>query len=84
MLSVDFAPLMDVLKSSNAIALIKLSSPALNIKLISIYTKSDETGKVTIVFGKSFVGNGLTGENLKTKSLHQASKLQNVMGSTHG
>ncbi|GAA81852.1 trypsin-like serine protease [Pseudoalteromonas sp. BSi20495] len=83
-LSGDLAPLMQVLKSSSDIALIKLSRPVLGIKPISIYSKSDEKGKVITVFGKGAMGNGLTGENLETKSLYRPNKFQNVVESANG
>jgi len=83
-LSGDLAPLMQVLESSSDIALIKLSSPVLDIKPISIYSKSDEKGKVITVFGKGAMGNGLSGENLDTKYLYQPNKFQNVVESANG
>lgn len=83
-LSGDLAPLMQVLKSSSDIALIKLSSPVSDIKPISVYSESAEKGRVITVFGKGATGNGLTGENVETKSLNQANKFQNVVESANG
>ncbi|WP_218313341.1 trypsin-like serine protease [Alteromonas antoniana] len=83
-LSGDMMPLMQVLKSSSDIALIKISKPVSNVIPISLYSKSDEKGKILTVFGKGATGNGLIGENLDTKALHQPNRFQNVVESANG
>lgn len=80
----DLAPLMQALKSNSDIALIKLTSPVLGISPIDIYSQSDEKGKVITVFGKGAMGNGLTGENLETKTRYQPNKFKNVLESANG
>ncbi|MCW8093086.1 trypsin-like serine protease [Alteromonas sp. ASW11-130] len=84
LLSGDLAPLMRLLKSSSDIALIKLSKPVLGVHPISLYANSDEKGEVITVFGNGATGNGLLGEDLNTKSLHQARKFQNIVESAEG
>lgn len=78
----DLAPLMSFLKSRSDIALIKLTSPVSDIKPINIYADISEKGKTITVFGKGATGNGLTGENLDTKSLREANQFQNIVEST--
>jgi hypothetical protein len=43
------------------IALIKLTTPVVNVKIVELYRKNDEVGKEVIVAGNGDFGTGLTG-----------------------
>lgn len=80
----DAAPLMNFFQSRSDIALIKLSSPVNNVKPINIYNNSNEVGKTITVFGKGATGDGLTGEDIKTKPLRVLNSFQNIIESAEG
>jgi len=75
----DAEPLMNFLQARSDIALIKLSSPVINIKPIKIYANDKEKGKKITVFGRGATGNGQTGENPDTKPLRQLNQFYNIM-----
>lgn len=63
----DAKPLMDFMKSTSDIALIKLKKPVTHVQPISIYPHRDEKGKAVTAFGRGATGNGLTGSDFETK-----------------
>jgi hypothetical protein len=80
----DLAPLMSFFKSRSDIALIKLTSAVSGVEPISIYKGKNEKGRKITVYGKGATGNGLTGEDLDTKSLGVINQFQNVVESVEG
>ncbi|NMP31058.1 trypsin-like serine protease [Thalassotalea sp. M1531] len=77
----DLAPLMTFLYARSDIALIELSSPVSNRKPIDIYTNDDEKGQRVTVFGRGATGNGITGENIESKSLRELNHFENIIES---
>jgi len=80
----DLAPLMNFFKSRSDIALIKLTSTVSGVEPIKIYQGKSEKGKTITVYGKGTTGNGLTGEDLDTKSLRVMNQFQNVVETAKG
>ncbi len=61
--------------------MLKLTTAVTNVKPINIYTGTSEKGKTTTVYGKGATGNGLTGEDLETKSLRTINQFHNIIES---
>ncbi|WP_199609873.1 S1 family peptidase [Flocculibacter collagenilyticus] len=78
----DATPLMNFLKSRSDIALIKLSRPVTDLKPIDIYPNANEKGKEITVFGRGAKGDGITGENIETKSLRELNHFKNIVETT--
>lgn len=84
LLNGDIAPLMNFFRSRSDIALIKLTSAVSGVEPIKLYKGTSEKGKKITVYGKGAGGNGLTGENLTTKSLGVLNQFHNVVENTEG
>jgi hypothetical protein len=80
----DLAPLMSFFKSRSDIALIKLASTVSGVEPINIYSGKSEQDKTITVYGRGATGNGLTGEDLDTKSLRVMNQFQNIVESAQG
>lgn len=80
----DLSPLMSFFKSRSDIALLKLTTVVNDVKPIIMYTGTSEKGKTITVYGKGATGNGLTGEDLKTKSLRTINQFHNIVESAEG
>jgi hypothetical protein len=80
----DLAPLMSFFKSRSDIALIKLTSKVSGVKPVNIYKDKSEKGKTITVYGKGATGNGLTGEDIDTKSLRVMNQFQNIIENSEG
>jgi hypothetical protein len=80
----DLAPLMSFFKSRSDIALIKLTSKVSGVKPVNIYKGKSEKGKTITVYGKGATGNGLTGEDIDTKSLRVMNQFQNIIENSEG
>ncbi|MBA6357917.1 MULTISPECIES: trypsin-like serine protease [unclassified Colwellia] len=80
----DLAPLMLFFKSRSDIALIKLTSKVSGVKPVNIYKGKSEKGKKITVYGKGATGNGLTGEDIDTKSLRVMNQFQNIVENSEG
>lgn len=63
----DATPLMDFIKGTSDIALVKLSSPVEGILPIALYAGDDEAGQVVTAFGRGSTGDGFTGAQYATK-----------------
>jgi len=63
----DAKPLMDFMKSTSDIALIKLTESVSHVQPIPLYLGSDEKGKVITAFGRGSTGNGESGSIFETK-----------------
>ncbi|NQZ89355.1 MAG: trypsin-like serine protease [Colwellia sp.] len=63
----DAKPLMDFMKSTSDIALIKLTESVSHVKPIPMYLGSDEKGKVITAFGRGSTGDGKSGSIFETK-----------------
>lgn len=75
----NLKPLMSFFKSRHDIALIKLKTHVVNAEPIKIYSGRSEQNKTITVFGRGATGNGITGEDLKTKSHRVLHKFQNIV-----
>lgn len=73
----DAMPLMDFMKASHDIALIKLSSNVENVAPLHLYSKSDEQGLEIEAFGRGSTGNGSEGSVFETKRAKVLRKMQN-------
>lgn len=80
----DLSPLMSFFKSRSDIALLKLTTVVNDVKPIIMYTGTSEKGKTITVYGKGATGNGLTGEDLETKSLRAINQFHNIIESAEG
>jgi len=80
----DLAPLMRFFKSRSDIALIKLVSTVSGVEPVNVYKGKNEKGKIITVYGKGATGNGLTGDDLETKTLRVKNKFQNVVEYAEG
>lgn len=78
----DLAPLMSFFQTRSDIALIKLSSPVIDVEPINLYLGKDEKGKTITVYGKGATGDGLSGEEPATKSIRKLNHFQNIVEST--
>ena len=63
----DAKPLMDFMKSTSDIALIKLTESVSHVNPIPLYLNSDEEGKNITAFGRGSTGNGESGSIYETK-----------------
>lgn len=75
---------MRFLKSRSDIALIKLSSPVSDVKPLKIYKNVNEVNKTITVFGRGATGDGLRGEDAKTKPLRVLHSFQNIVETADG
>jgi hypothetical protein len=60
-------PSQNYLRTNHDIALIKLSKPVVGVKPISLYGSNNEVGAIVTLIGKGNTGDGLTGQQAKTK-----------------
>ncbi|WP_440056564.1 trypsin-like serine protease (plasmid) [Pseudoalteromonas sp. T1lg65] len=63
----DAKPLMDFMKTTSDIALIKLTTPVTHVKPLALYTQKDEVGQFITAFGRGSTGNGVDGSIYETK-----------------
>ena len=63
----DAKPLMDFMKTTSDLALIKLSTDVKHVKPISLYLNNDEVGKEITAFGRGSTGDGKAGSVFETK-----------------
>lgn len=63
----DAKPLMDFMKTTNDIALIKLTENVSHAQPIALYMDSDELGKEITAFGRGSTGDGVQGSVFETK-----------------
>ncbi len=75
----DMQPLMDFLKSSDDIALVKLTAPVTGVVPIKLYEGEEEQGKEITIFGRGATGTGLVGERAETKPLRVLNFCRNII-----
>ncbi|WDE07587.1 trypsin-like serine protease [Thalassomonas viridans] len=63
----DAKPLMDFMKTTSDIALIKLAENVSHVKPIPLYVNRDELGREITAFGRGSTGNGKNGSIFETK-----------------
>lgn len=63
----DAKPLMDFMKTTSDIALIKLKERVTHVKPIALYSNQDELNKEITAFGRGSTGNGVEGSVFETK-----------------
>lgn len=63
----DAKPLMDFMKTTSDIALIKLKENVKHVTPIALYSSTDELNKEIIAFGRGSTGNGVDGSIFETK-----------------
>jgi len=80
----DAKPLMDFMKTTSDIALIKLSSNVEGITPISLYPDNDEAGQIITAFGRGSTGDGLTGSVYSTKKQRVLRTMNNKVDSAEG
>lgn len=73
----DAKPLMDFMKTTSDIALIKLAENVSHVSPIPLYLNSDERGQIITAFGKGSTGNGKTGSIFETKRKKILRKMSN-------
>ncbi|BBN81267.1 hypothetical protein PA25_12520 [Pseudoalteromonas sp. A25] len=80
----DAKPLMDFMKTTSDIALIKLSKDVTHVKPIELYTNDDEKGKAITAFGRGSTGDGLNGSIFETKRQKTLRRMQNTIDRVDG
>ena len=63
----DAKPLMDFMKTTSDIALIKLKEQVRHVKPIALYPNSDELHQQVVAFGRGSTGNGVEGSVFESK-----------------
>ena len=80
----DAAPFMDIMKSSDDIALIKLSEPLHDVAPVEMYSASDEQGKLVKIYGKGATGNGVDGQDPNSPRRNTLRRAYNHVSSADG
>ncbi|CAH9051806.1 hypothetical protein PSECIP111951_01650 [Pseudoalteromonas holothuriae] len=80
----DAQPLMDFMKSTSDIALIKLTENVTHVKPIALYATSDEAGKTITAFGRGSTGNGIDGSVFETKREKVLRTMENIVDVAQG
>lgn len=63
----DAKPLMDFMKTTSDVALIKLTEDVSHVQPIALYSDSDELGKEIVAYGRGSTGDGKQGSIFETK-----------------
>lgn len=80
----DAMPLMDFMKTTSDIALIKLTESVSHVKPISLYLERDEKGKTITAFGRGSTGNGKNGSIFETKREKTLRTMTNIVDVAEG